>query len=108
MKLQKIANLIQVRDYVYRSIENPTIDRATSNQLNNMLIMIDKKIIAAVVSDDFKAQIEFDKADKVIAGVIKEKNAVFAEAQLLKINKGDTAVVATPGNQQKAQEVKFK
>lgn len=54
MDLTEIVDLIRIRDYVINSIALPTIDRKTVNELNGMLLLLDKMIIGMITSPEFK------------------------------------------------------
>ncbi len=54
MDLKDITDLIKIRDYVINSIALPTIDRKTVNELNGILLLLDKMIIGMITSPDFK------------------------------------------------------
>jgi len=60
MKPQEIANLIQIRNYVYTAINNFSIDKKVIKELNNTLILLDRRITDELVSDNFKEYIGFD------------------------------------------------
>lgn len=59
MNFEELVSLIRIRDYVINSIALPTIDRKTVNELNGMLLLLDKKIIGMICSDEFKDYIGF-------------------------------------------------
>ncbi len=59
MELEELIGLIKIRDYVINSIALPTIDRKTVNELNGILLLLDKKIIGLLTSDDFKSYIGY-------------------------------------------------
>lgn len=59
MELKEIVDLIRVRDYVINSISLPTIDRKTVNELNGILLLLDKKIIGLLTDSDFKDYIGY-------------------------------------------------
>lgn len=59
MEFEELVSLIKIRDYVINSIALPTIDRKTVNELNGILLLLDKKIIGLLTSDDFKTYIGY-------------------------------------------------
>lgn len=65
MEFTEIVDLIKIRDYVINSIALPTIDRKTVNELNNMLLLLDKRIIEMICSDEFKDYIGYTKVQEV-------------------------------------------
>jgi hypothetical protein len=74
MDLQEINGLISLRRYVQDSLSNPTIDRQMISYLNGVLIMIDKKIITQLKSDEFKEYINYSDVKKSIEDVAKITN----------------------------------
>lgn len=59
MEFDELIGLIRIRDYVINSIALPTIDRKTVNELNGILLLLDKKIIGLLTSEDFKDYIGY-------------------------------------------------
>lgn len=66
MDLKELTDLIDIRQYVVNSTANPTIDRETVNYMNGLLIMLDKKIIGLLKSDDFKDYVNYKDVRKAI------------------------------------------
>jgi hypothetical protein len=81
MDLQELVNLITIRQYVINSTGNSTIDRATVNVMNGTLLLIDKKIIALLQSNEFKEYINY--AD-VQAAKIEARNITNIKSGLKK------------------------
>lgn len=71
MDLTELVNLITIRQYVVNSTGNSSIDRATVNFMNGALLMIDKKIVAILQSDDFKEYVNYGDVRKAIEDVAK-------------------------------------
>jgi hypothetical protein len=59
MELEELVNLIKIRAYVVNSTALPTIDRKTVNELNGILLLLDKKIISLLTGNDFKDYIGY-------------------------------------------------
>jgi hypothetical protein len=74
MNLKELTDLIAIRQYVVNSTANPAIDRETVNYMNGSLIMIDRKIIALLKSDDFKEYIDYKDVRKAIEEVARITN----------------------------------
>ena len=74
MDFIEINNLITIRQYVINSISNSSIDRATVNVMNGMLILIDNKILNLLQSDDFKEYIGYKDVKQAIAEVVRITN----------------------------------
>lgn len=71
---EEITHLISLRQYVVNSTGNPTIDRATVNYLNGVLILLDKKIIGILQSDNFKDYINYADVKQAIIEVARITN----------------------------------
>lgn len=59
MDLKELVDLIAIRQYVVNSTANPAMDRATVNYMNESLLMLDRKIIELLQSDEFKDYIDY-------------------------------------------------
>jgi hypothetical protein len=58
--LRELSDLIAIRQYVVNATNNPTIDRTTVNVVNGMLLLLDKKILGLLQSNEFKAYVNYD------------------------------------------------
>ena len=67
--LEELTSLITIRQYVVNSTGNPAIDKSTVNYLNGLLIMIDKKIISLLQSNEFKEYVNYSDVGKAIQEV---------------------------------------
>jgi hypothetical protein len=74
MKLNEITDLITVRQYVYNSISNSSIDKATVNVMSGMLILIDKKILSLLQDNKFKEYIDYKDVKKAVEEVVRINN----------------------------------
>jgi hypothetical protein len=59
MDFEELLALIEIRKYVVNSTALPTIDRKTVNELNGILLLLDKKIIGLLTGNDFKDYIGY-------------------------------------------------
>ena len=59
MELKELTDLMEIRKYVVNNVALPTIDRKTVNELNGILLLLDKKIIGILTGPDFKEYIGF-------------------------------------------------
>lgn len=64
MDFEELLGLIRIRDYVINSIALPTIDRKTVNELNGILLLLDKKIIGMITGEEFKDYIGYTKVQE--------------------------------------------
>lgn len=108
MGLQEITNLIQLRNYISTAVNNMSTERKAMNELHNMLLLIDQKLVNTIISDNFKEELGIKDSGKAVSEIVKTNNAAFIEAAKIKGTWGDKAVVATPGDSKPAQEVKVK
>ncbi len=74
MDLKEIVDLIAVRQYVVNSTGSATIDRATVNVMNGMLLMIDKKIMTLLQGKDFKEYINYGDVKETIKEIAHINN----------------------------------
>jgi hypothetical protein len=74
MDLKELTDLIAVRQYVINSTSNSSIDRATVNYMGGLLIMIDKKIIELLQTEEFKSYVNFKDVRKAVEEVVRMNN----------------------------------
>ena len=74
MNLSDITQLIEIRNYVVNAVNNFTLPKDSSNQLNKMLVMLDRRIVERLLSEDFKNLLGYEDLDKIMAEVIKNNN----------------------------------
>jgi hypothetical protein len=74
MDHKELTDLIAIRQYVVNSTVNPAIDRGIVTYLNNVLILLDKKIIELLQSDSFKEYINYANVRQAIEEVAKITN----------------------------------
>lgn len=72
--LRELVDLITIRQYVINSTGNPAIDKATVNYMNGMLLLLDKKIIQLLQTENFKDYINYSDVKQAIADVAKITN----------------------------------
>jgi hypothetical protein len=65
VNIEEIANLIIIRNYVYNSLENFSIDRPTVSEMGNMLSLLDKRIIEMLKDNSFKDQIKCSTSEVI-------------------------------------------
>lgn len=74
MKLQELTDLIAIRSYVVDSSNNGSLNRKTVNYMNGILLLIDKKIISLLQSDDFKEYIQYKDLQQAVSEVVHNNN----------------------------------
>ena len=66
MEFKELTDLITIRQYVVNTMGNSTFDRSTVHEMNNTLLLLDKKIISILKGSDFKEYIGYADVRKVI------------------------------------------
>lgn len=74
MDLSELTALIEIREYVVNAQSLPTVDRAKCNQLTNILILLDNKIIDLLIAPDFKQYVGYDNLKQAKQAAIKTNN----------------------------------
>lgn len=74
MNLKNINDLINIRSYIAMSTNNGWIDKKTINYLNNLLLLLDKKILAILMDDEFKSLINYQNLPEVLREVKQVTN----------------------------------
>ncbi len=74
MDLKELTDLIKIRDYVINSRAMPTIDRKTVNELDGMLLLLDKKIIGILTSSEFKEYIDYKNVQEAKEAAVRITN----------------------------------
>lgn len=74
MDLQELTDLIKIRDYVINSRALPTIDRKTVNELDGILLLLDKKIIGLITSDEFKEYVDYKNVQQAKEAAVRITN----------------------------------
>lgn len=74
MNLKNINDLINIRNYIAMSTNNGWIDKKIINYLNNLLLLLDKKILAILMDDEFKSLINYQNLPEVLREVKQVTN----------------------------------
>jgi hypothetical protein len=74
MNLEELVSLIQIRQYVVHAVNIASIDRATVTEMNNTLILLDKKIIELLKSPEFKEYIKYAEVRQAIENAARITN----------------------------------
>jgi len=72
--LEEITALTQIRKYLSETMGNPNWDRKIVNEMNNTLLLIDKKIVQLIQSSEFKDYVNYDNVKDVIKEAVKTNN----------------------------------
>ena len=74
MELVEITDLIEIRNYVVAAVNNYSISRDKVSQLNEMLLLIDKRIVDKILSDDFKNLLGYQDVKAIVSEARKISN----------------------------------
>ena len=74
MELKELTELINIKRYVADSVGIMAIDRKTVNELNGLLLLIDKKIIGLLLADEFKEYIDYKNVQDAKIEAVKITN----------------------------------
>jgi hypothetical protein len=74
MELKELTELINIKRYVADSVGIMAIDRKTVNELNGLLLLIDKKIIGLLLGDEFKEYIDYKNVQDAKIEAVKITN----------------------------------
>lgn len=74
MDLNEITSLISIRQYVANSTGNSTIDRETVRYMNNLIILIDKKLISMFKTDEFKDYVNYADVKQAVQDAVNVAN----------------------------------
>lgn len=74
MDLKELTDLIQIRDYVINSRALPTIERKLVNELDGILLLLDKKIIGLITSSEFKEYIDYKHVQEAKEAAVRITN----------------------------------
>jgi len=70
----EITSLIQIRQYLSNTMGNPILNKTTVNEMNNTLLLIDKKIVSLLQSASFKKYIGYEDVRKVVEEAARTTN----------------------------------
>ncbi len=65
----ELNQLITIRNFLANTSGNPVLDNAKNKYMNNLLILIDKKIYSILESNTFEKYINYEEVSKVVAEV---------------------------------------
>jgi hypothetical protein len=74
MDLQEITSLIAIRNHMISSINNYALKRDTVSQLNEMLILLDRRIVDKLLGSEFKDFLGFEDAKKFVQEARENNN----------------------------------
>lgn len=74
MDLKEITELISIRQYVINSMGNFNVDRKSLNELNGLLLLLDKRIVELLLNEEFKEYIGYKDVKKAIEEVARLSN----------------------------------
>jgi hypothetical protein len=78
MNFTEIVGLIQIKQYVANAVGMFSIERKKINELNSIMLLIDKKIVDGLLGEEFKEYIGFEKAEEAKAEARRLNSEVFS------------------------------
>lgn len=69
MDIKEIQALIDIKYYLVNAVNNFNIDKTKIHQLMNLVSLVDKKLVDALLSDDFKHYVGFEEKPSKIPNV---------------------------------------
>lgn len=72
--LDEINSLINIRDYINLMINNYNRSKDEFGQLKQLTVLVDNKIMSLILSDNFKAYVNFEQAAEAIAKAAKNND----------------------------------
>lgn len=67
MDLNIISQLISIRTYITMAVNNYSLHRDTVKQFNDMLVVIDRRLVESLLSNEFKDTIGFSDVKTLVA-----------------------------------------
>jgi hypothetical protein len=75
MNLEEINQLIAIRQFIAQTVgSNYNVEKAAISDLNGMLILIDQKIVNALLHPEFKSFIGFENVKEAISKLTQMNN----------------------------------
>lgn len=68
MGFKEIKDLIDIREYIVKIVESPSVQKKDAYAAVNLVPIIDKKILSYILSDDFRESLG---APDPVSGAIK-------------------------------------
>lgn len=66
MDLSEITGLIEIRNYMMSAVNNYSLAREKVSQLNEMTILIDRRIVDKLLSEEFKHSLGYEDVKKYV------------------------------------------
>jgi hypothetical protein len=74
MDLKELTELIVIRNYVGNAIGLSAIEKSTIRELDGILLLLDKKIIAILTGTKFKEYVDYDHVKEAKINAVKVSN----------------------------------
>lgn len=74
MKLNEIIDLIKIKNYAFSIVNSTSSSKENTKYMNNIIILIDKKINNLLASEAFKEYIDYDSIEDAIKEVRNNSN----------------------------------
>lgn len=74
MNLSEICDLIKIKEYVKQAYEGFNLEKSDYKDFSYILVLLDKKIISSIKSEEFKKFIDFENKEAAMADLLKLKD----------------------------------
>jgi hypothetical protein len=74
MELKELTDLIAIRQYVINAVSFPTTERKMVNELNGIVLLLDKKILGIIADSEFKDYIGYKNVEAAKQAAAKMNN----------------------------------
>lgn len=73
MDVKEIKDLIDIREYIVKIVESPSVQKKDAYAAVNLVPLLDKKILEYILSDDFKASLGVgEKPTETVKSALKK------------------------------------
>ena len=72
--LNEIIDLIKIKNYAFNIVNSTSSSKENVKYMNNIIILIDKKINKLLSSEEFKEYIDYNSIEEVIKEVRNNSN----------------------------------
>jgi len=73
MDVKEIKDLIDIREYIVKIVESPSVQKKDAYAAVNLVPLLDKKILEYILSDDFKSSLGIgDKPLETVKSALKK------------------------------------
>ncbi len=74
MDFTELSSLISIKEYISFAVNNSNIPRKQANELNNIMILVDKKIVEKLTGPEFKEYVGFSGVKQAVDEAVQLNN----------------------------------